>query len=349
MTYHATAPSRRALLAAAAAAGLVALPFSAALADDVADFYSGRTVTIYVGFGPGGGYDLYARLAADFIGDHIPGNPDVIVENMPGAGGRLAAQHLYNRAAQDGTAMGLIVQSVAMDSATGEIPGGVDAADFNAIGRLTANYELGLVWHTSDVTSFEDARAREVSFASTGAGSASFFVPMMLNEIEGTQFRVIAGYQGAAAARLAVEQGETDAFMTGLAGLRVSNPDWLENELVRPIWQLAIEPHPDYPDVPAVGQMGQTDAERAMLQLVAGAAEVGRSLLAPPNVPAERVEALRRAFDAMIEDPAFLDAAAERNHEIDTLTGEELQEVLLAQMAVDDEVIEMVRRHVSAQ
>ena len=327
-------------------AGLTA---PAAAQEDVADFYEGKTVTIYVGFSPGGGYDLYARLAADHLGEHIPGNPDVIVENMPGAGGRRAAQYLYQVAPQDGTALGLIVQSVALDSATGAIPGDIDASEFNAIGRLVANYELGLVWHESPTKTFEDAKQNEVPVASTGAGSASSFVPRILNEVEGTKFEVIQGYEGSSAALLAMERGEVEGAMSGLAGLRANHQDWFDEGTVNVIWQLANTPHPDFPDVPAVGQMGETEDEKAMLRLVAGAAEVGRSLVAPPNVPEDRVEALREAFQQMIDDPDFQATAADRNLELDPLSGAELQEVVESQMNVSDAAIEMARSFIVAE
>ncbi|WP_114964452.1 Bug family tripartite tricarboxylate transporter substrate binding protein [Alkalilacustris brevis] len=341
---------QRCLIAATivAAGAATSLAATSALADGVEEFYSGKTITIYVGFGPGGGYDLYGRLAADFLGDHIPGNPNVIVENMPGAGGRMAAQYLYSVAPQDGTALSVIVQSVAMDSALGTIPGDVDASQFSGIGRLTANYELGLAWHEAPAKTFEDAKNVDVPFASTGAGSASHFVPRMLNDIEGTRFQVIAGYEGTAAASIALEQGEVDAMMIGIAGLRASRPSWIENNLFNVLWQLSNTPHPDFADVPAVGQLGETEEEKQMLRLVAGAADVGRSLVAPPNVPEERIEALRRAFDAMVADPEFIATATERNQELDTISGEELQAVIEGQMNVSGDAVERVRSYVTA-
>lgn len=341
---------RRRFTAMIAAGAVAALTANAAPAqNDAASFYDGKTVTIYVGFSPGGGYDLYGRLAAEFLGKHIPGNPTVIVENMPGAGGRRAAQFLYQAAPQDGTALAVIVQSIALDSATGAIPGNLDATEFNAIGRLTANYEMGVVWHEKSVKSIADAKTHEIAFGSTGAGSASYFVPRMLNDIEGTKFKVIAGYRGTSASTLAMEQGEIDAAMVGLASLRASRPDWLPDGIALPIWQLANEPHPDFPDVPAVGQLGNTDEERAMLKLVSGAASVGRSLVTTPNVPQARVDALRSAFDEMVQDPDFLAAAKKRNQEIDPASGSELQQIIAEQMDVPSDVIDKVRDYLVAK
>lgn len=331
-------------MAAAAAAGLVRP--STAAAQDAASFYAGKTVTIYVGFGPGGGYDLYARLAAEFLGRHIPGNPNVIVENMPGAGGRLAAQYLYAVAPKDGTALNVVVQSVAMDSAIGAIPGDVDASQFNAVGRLTSNYELGITWHKTEVRTFEETRTTPVAFASTGAGSASAFVPIMLNDLNGTQYKVIQGYEGVAAARLALENGEVDAMMAGLAGLQSSNPEWFTEKLVNVIWQLSTAPHPDFPDVPAIGQLGNTEDEKAMFRLVAGAADIGRSLITTPDVPQERLDVLRAAFEAMAADPEFGAAAAQRKLDLDIMSGVELQTIIENQMNVSDTAIEMTRAYV---
>ncbi|HWJ87957.1 MAG TPA: tripartite tricarboxylate transporter substrate-binding protein [Pelagibacterium sp.] len=343
--------SRRGVLAGLAVSLCATLaPVSGALAQDaVADFYRGKTVTIYVGFGPGGGYDLYGRLASDYLGQYIPGNPDVIVENMPGAGGRLAAQYLYAVAPKDGTALSVVVQSVAMDSATGAIPGNIDAARFNAIGRMTANYELGITWHTTGIETFDDTLTTPVAFASTGAGSASAFVPLMLNDLEGTQYKIIQGYEGVASARLALESGEVDAMMAGLAGLQSSNPEWINDGIVNVIWQLSTAPHPDFPDVPAIGQLGETEDEQAMFRLVAGAADIGRALITTPDVPQDRVDALRAAFDAMAADPAFIEAAAQRNLDLDILSGAALQEVIHSQMDVSDEAIDLTRSYVLAQ
>lgn len=351
MTKYWNGTTRRRFMAGLAM-GLCAslVPAATAFAqEDVASFYQGKTITIYVGFGPGGGYDMYGRLAADFLGAHIPGNPEVIVENMPGAGGRLAAQYLHSVAPQDGTALSVVVQSVAMDSATGTIPGGIDASQFNAVGRMTANYELGISWHDTGIATFEDTLSNTVAFASTGAGSASAFVPKMLNDLEGAQYNIIPGYEGVASARLALESGEVDAMMAGLAGLQSSNPEWLEDGTINVLWQLATEAHPEFPDAVVIGQLGETEDEKAMYRLVAGAADIGRSLITTPNVPQERLDALRAAFDAMIADPAFAQAAADRNLDLDPLSGAALQEVIESQMNVSEDAIELTRSYVLAQ
>lgn len=337
--------TRTLLLALGASMMLVTAPSlaPAAKADAIEDFYRGKTVRIIVGFAPGAGYDLYGRLAAEFLGRFIPGHPTVIVENMPGAGGRRAAQYLYSAAPQDGTVMGVIVQSVALDSAIGELPGVPDASAYNAIGRLTSNVEMGIVWHTAPVETLEDAKQKTVSVGATGAGSASSFVPHLLNDLVGTKFNVIDGYQGAADVALAMERGEVEGAMQGLPSLRTTRAQWLTEHKVRMIWQLALQPHPDYPDVPAVGQLGRTPEEQGVLHLVAGGADIGRSLVAPPGVPAERIAALRRAFDAMTADPGFRATATKRNQEIDPMSGKDLQALLIDAAATPKDVAEKAR------
>jgi len=314
-----------------------------AQAESVEEFYSGRTVKIVVGFSPGGGYDLYARLAADHLGKHIPGNPTVIVENMPGGGGRRAAGYLATVAPKDGSELSLIVQSVAFDSALGELPEVEDASDFNFIGRLTSNVELQFTWHTSDVKSLEDAKQQDVIVGATGPTSPSSTVPRMLNETIGTQFNVVTGYGGTSEVALAMERGEVEGMMQGVESLKSTRANWLEQDQINPIWQLALRPHPEFPDTPVVGELGDTDEDKRMLRLIAGTSEIGRWLAAPPGVPQERVQALRQAFQAMLDDPEFQADAEKRNAALDPATGEELQALAEETMQTPEPVIERTR------
>jgi tripartite-type tricarboxylate transporter receptor subunit TctC len=321
----------------------------AAKADPVADFYKGKTVKIIVGFGVGGGYDIYGRLAAEHLGRFIPGNPTVIVENMPGGGGVRAASFLHSAAPKDGSVLSVIVQSIAFDSAIGELPGKIDAGRYNFIGRLTSNVEAQFTWHTSKTKTLEDARRQEVIVGATGAASPSSVVPRMLNETIGAKFRVVQGYPGTAEAALAMERGEVEGMMQSVESLQSARPDWIAEKKINFIWQLALKPHKDFPDVPAVGQLGDTPEEQAMLKLIAGTADIGRSLVAPPEVPTERVKALRAAFQAMVADEQFKAAAKARNANLDPAPGETLQEIVAAAMATPKPVIERTRAIVTAK
>ena len=344
------AATRRSFLAGCIALGLGAGGVVPALAQSNADnFFAGKTISIYVGFGPGGGYDVYARLVSEFLGRHVPGNPNVVVENMPGAGGRIAVQYLYAVAPQDGTALSVPVQSMALDSLLNVLPGEVDARDFLAIGRMTTEYELGMVWNNVEANTLEKIIEAPISFASTGAGSASSFVPLMLNDMIGTQFNVIQGYQGANAAMMALETGEVDGAMQGIAGMTASRPEWIPSGVVDVVWQLGLRRHDLVPDAPAVAELGNTDIDRAALRLVSGAAEIGRALITTPNVPDDRVEMLRTAFDAMMADPDFIAAAHERNYLLEPMNGADLQAEIAAQMDIPQDVIDRVLPYVVAQ
>ncbi len=315
----------------------------------IADFYKGKTVKIVVGFGVGGGYDIYGRLAAEHLGRFIPGNPTVIVENMPGGGGVRAASFLHGAAPKDGSVLSVIVQAIAFDSVLGNLPGNIDAGKYNFIGRLTSNVEAQFTWHTSSTKSLDDAKRNTVVVGATGTTSPSTIVPRMLNETIGTKFKIVQGYPGTAEAALAMERGEVEGMMQSLESLQSAKPDWIADKKINFIWQLALKPHPSFPDVPAVGQLGDTPEEQSMLKLIAGTADIGRSLVAPPDVPAERVAALRAAFQAMVADAQFLAAAKARNAHLDPLSGEALQEIVAGAMATPKAVVERARAIVNAK
>jgi tripartite-type tricarboxylate transporter receptor subunit TctC len=337
------------VLAGLAGLALTCAPGAGARADAVADFYKGKTVKIIVGFGVGGGYDIYGRLAAEHLGRFIPGNPTVIVENMPGGGGVRAAAFLHGVAPKDGTVLSVIVQSIAFDSVLGELPGKIDASSYNFIGRLTSNVETQFTWHTSAAKTLEDAKRNTVIVGATGPSSPSTIVPRMLNDAVGTKFKIVQGYPGTAEASLAMERGEVEGMMQSLESLQTARPDWLRDKKINPIWQLALKRHPVLPDVPTVGELGDTPEEQSMLKLIAGTAEIGRSLVAPPGVPAERVAALRSAFQAMVADAQFRAAAKSRNASLDPAPGEALQEQVAAAMATPKAVVERTRAIVAAK
>ncbi len=186
-------------------------PNDPAYAETVAEFYAGKTITITVGFSPGGGYDLYARLVAQFLGRYIPGRPTVIVSNMPGGGGLRAAIQLFNAAPKDGTVLTAIVQSVGFDSALGQLP--VPADQFNYIGRMTNSIEMQLMWHTSPTKSLEDAKSRRTVIGATGTSSPSTIVPKLLNDVIGTKFNIVGGYPGTSDSALAMERGEVEGTL----------------------------------------------------------------------------------------------------------------------------------------
>jgi tripartite-type tricarboxylate transporter receptor subunit TctC len=295
-------------------------------AADEYNFYQGKTITITIGVAPGGGYDLYGRLAAEFLGRYIPGNPNIVVTNMPGGGGLRAAMYLFNSAPRDGTALCAIVQSVGFDSALGELP--VRANEFNYIGRMTSSIEMQLIWHTSATKTLADAQQRVTIIGATGTSSPSAIVPKLLNHTLGTKFKIVGGYPGTQDSSLAMERGEVEGTLKSLEALTMNNHDWIENKKINILWQLAMKPALGYESIPAIGQLGQNSDSQAMLKLIASTAEIGRSLAAPPQVPSERIKILRQAFQKMIDDPQFQAAAKNRNASLAPASGEEIQAII---------------------
>ncbi|MGE0747145.1 MAG: Bug family tripartite tricarboxylate transporter substrate binding protein [Rhodospirillales bacterium] len=330
---------RAALLAAALAVGL-ALPASA---DDAA-FYSGKTVRIICGFGEGGGYDLYARFAAEHLGKFIPGKPTVIVQNMTGAGSKRAAKYVYSVAPKDGTVLGIVSQSMPHDAVTDPSESDYDVNKFTWIGRLNANVDVGVSWHTSAVKTLEDAKKRQAVVGATGATSPSVQVPKALNAVIGTQFKIVQGYKGSAEISLAMERGEVDMVSSiGLPGIKSTRPQWLSEKKVNFIYQTAVNPHPELPGVPTVGQLGNTPEEKAILRFVASSADLGRYLLGPPEMEASRLATLRKAFADMMADAGVQADAAKRNLDLSALPPDQLAALAADVMATPKPVVERIK------
>jgi tripartite-type tricarboxylate transporter receptor subunit TctC len=293
-----------------------------------ADFYAGKTINLYIGQGPGGGYDLYGRLAARHLGRHIPGNPQVVAHNMPGAGGLKVAQYLFHLAPRDGTALGLAAEALALEQVL-EGPGiDYDANRLNFIGRMTAAASIFFTWHESSVKNMADARARESVFGSTGITGITGYTPRALNRLAGARFKVVTGYSGSAAVLLAMERREVDGGFALWPEFKQQKPDWLRDSKINVLYIVAAARAPDLPDVPTTGELGSTEDARAVLRLLGSTSEVGRALFTNQDVPAERVAELRRAFSAMIKDPAFLQDAEKVGMRIDALSGEDLQKII---------------------
>ncbi|MFN4282832.1 MAG: Bug family tripartite tricarboxylate transporter substrate binding protein [Alphaproteobacteria bacterium] len=330
---------RGALTAAACAAALLAAAPALAQSADL----KGKTITVYIGYGPGGGYDLYGRLYARHAGKHIPGNPTVIASNMPGAGSLKAANYLYGVAPKDGTALGIITQTVALEEALGTPGVTYKAPEFNFIGRLTSNVEMSFTWHTSKVKTIQDAYKIEVPVAGTGPGSAAEVYPKVLNGVLGTKFKVITGYPGSTEGMLAMERGETDGALTSWNTLKTIKKEWLDQKKLNLLVQYALQKHPDLPNVPTASELAKTEEERQVLNLYVSGADVGRSIVAPPKLQPAQVKMLRDAFDAMVADATFLAEIEKSKSEFDPLPGEKLQKIIVDSVAIPPAVLERAK------
>jgi tripartite-type tricarboxylate transporter receptor subunit TctC len=301
--------------------------------------FAGKTITLIIGFAPGGGYDAYGRLAADHLGRFIPGNPTVVAENMEGGRGRRSEVYLGTAAPNDGTVIGIIPNTIALESVQKLIPGDVDAGKFGFIGRLASSVEVIVTSATSPTRTLKDAEGRETIMAAGGSSEASSTVPRILNALLLTQFKLIEGYNSSAAMVLAMQRGEVDGMTLAIPTIKALHPDWIDNKAVNFILVESPERLVEIPNVPALVELATNADQRSILTLICSSAAVGRSLATPPGVSDETLSVLRGAFDAMIKDPDFLADAARRKLAIEPLTGVALQDQVKAIMATPPEAV----------
>lgn len=316
-----------------------------AQAESVEDFYRGKTMELIVGFTPGGGYDRYARVLARHMGRHIPGNPAIVVKNMPGAGSLVAANHLYVAAPKDGTMIGAVSRDIAfMPLLSGDEGVEFEADRFNWIGSLNNEVSICVSWHATAVKTWKDLQETELVVAGTSPESATSIYPQVLNTILGAKVRVITGYPGTSEMLLALERGEVDGICAwSWSSVKKRKSEWLKDGKVNILVQTALQKHPDLPDVPLVMDLAKTEEQRQMLRLVTARQMVGRPFAAPPGVPEDRVQALREAFEATAADADFLADAKKSKVEINVVSGEAVGELLRTVYATPKNVVAMTR------
>jgi len=303
-------------------------------------FFARKTVTISIGYTAGGSYDLYGRLVARHLGKHIPGQPTVVAQNMPGTGSLKAAAYIYEVAPKDGTTLGVVVESAALEQALGNPAAQYDAAKFTYVGRVATSNNIFMQWHTSKVQSIDDSRKFESSLAGTGPGSIAETVPRLLNALAGTKFKLVSGYPASNEAMLAMERGEVEGASSSWAAVSVGKKEWLRDKKIRIILQTAPERARDLPDSPALPEIGATSEDKQVYQLYASGSAIGRAVIAPPDVAPERVKILRDAFNAMVKDAEFIADIRKLNVELDPLPGERVQELIVRTLNVPHAVRE---------
>jgi tripartite-type tricarboxylate transporter receptor subunit TctC len=288
-----------------------------AQAETAADFYRGRTVNLIAGFNPGGGADTYARLIARHLGKHIPGNPNVLVRNMQGAGSVIAANYIYNVSPKDGTDLGLFAGNITIDPLLGSTQYKYDARKFQWIGAPSSDSNVCLSSLKSSFKSVDDAFQREMVTGT--AGTSTYDVPMVLNNVLGTKFKLIKGYAGSAALRLALERGEIEGFCgVGYNSMRAAGLlDGKTNILI----QVGLSKNHMMPTVPFVMDYAKSESDRQILRLVFGWLDLERPIAAPPGTPEDRIKALRDGFDLAMKDPALLADAEKVSVDIEPMNG----------------------------
>ncbi|MBT3989839.1 MAG: hypothetical protein HN884_16830 [Rhodospirillaceae bacterium] len=328
-------------------AGIAISAFSATptLAQSVADFYKGKTITMWVGYSPGGGYDTYARTVARYMTNHIPGNPKIVVKNKPGAGSMLVANELYNVLPKDGTAIGVIGRGMPMEPLLGNSSAKFDASKFNWLGSANNEVSVCVSMKSTGITDWKQLLTKQMTVGGTGAGADTDTFPKVMNNILGTKLKLVTGYPGGTDVNFAMERGE----LGGRCGyswtsLKSRKADWLKEKKVTVFLQMSTEKHADIPDVPFIMDLAKNDKERKILSFIYARQAWGRPFLAPPGVPADRVNALKAAFMATMADPKYKKDAVKQRLEVGPISGDQISKLMADLYASPKEIIEAAKR-----
>jgi tripartite-type tricarboxylate transporter receptor subunit TctC len=315
-------------LCCATAVLLAVLP--ASIASGQTDFYRGKSIDLYVNVSVGGGYDLYARMLARHIGRHIPGNPTILPKNMEGGGGMRLANWLYNVAPKDGTALGAVARAMAFEPLLGNKGAQYDGTKFSYIGSANDEVSVCVAWHTSGVATFEDAQKTQLVVGAGGVADDTYQYPALLNNMFGAKFKMIPGYPGGNDINLAMERGEVAGRCSiPWSTVKATRRFWIDDKKVNLLMQYSLAKHADLPNVPLVMDLAKTGEQRTILKLIFGRQVMGRPFAAPPGVPKDRVEVLRKAFMDTMADKDFLAEAEKAKFEITPVSGGTIENLVL--------------------
>jgi tripartite-type tricarboxylate transporter receptor subunit TctC len=319
-----------------------------ASAQPVADFYRGKTIEMLIGGAAGGGYDLAGRTLANHLGRHIPGNPAFVVRNMPGATSLIMTNYLYNVAKRDGTAMGMPTSNIPLEQRLKVIsPDGTnikfDIERFGWLGTPVQEPQITWVWHTAPAHNVDDLKKIPIRMGATTSSADNYLLPTVVNRLLGTKMQPVTGYIGQNEINLAVERGEVQGNNTGLSNITVNKADWQRDGKVRILLQYGTERLPVLPDVPTAIELAPAEADRALLRFYAVKFAMARPLKTPPEVPADRLAALREAIDATMKDPQYLEEARRIGLEINPLGGEGVARLIHQVQATPQDVVDRLR------
>lgn len=317
---------------------------SAARAQDVETFYKRKTINVVIGYSPGGGYDLYARVLARFMGQHIPGKPTIVPQNMPGAGTLRAAMYLYSVAPKDGTVIGTFSRSMPMAPLM-KLPGAnFDAMKFTWLGSITKDTVVCLSWNTSPVKSWDDMFKTEYKAGGEGKGSDPDVYATLIKKAFGAKVKLVTGYPGTADISLAMERGELDGLCgISYSSIRSTHPAWIRDKQVNILVQGALEPDPLMPNVPFMIDLAETEQKKQILRVSLASQAMARPFVAPPGVPADRAQALQKAFDETMKDPDFLAEAKKLGLDVNPMTGHQVVDLLKQIYATPEDVLKEIR------
>jgi tripartite-type tricarboxylate transporter receptor subunit TctC len=331
--------------AAVFVAAILTLPVPAR-AQSVADFYRGKQVQMLIGYSAGAGYDLYARVLARHMGKHIPGNPTLLAQNMPGAGSLKLANYLYAQAPKDGSVVGMVSRGMATEPLFGDAK--FDPTKFTWLGSITSEVSVCATWHTSPIKSWSDIAIKSFTLGGMGTASETDTFASLIRNMFGAKLRLVSGYPGGNDVNLAMERGEVDGRCGwSWSSIKSQKAEWLNEKKINLIVQMGMAKHADLPNVPSLLDLAQTDEQRQMLRLIFAQLVLGRPFMAPPGIPEDRKAALRAAFDATMKDAEFLDEAAKIDLEISPVNAAAIDELLAGLYKTPKSVVEKAAAAIS--
>ncbi len=334
------------------AAGLMAVSAVAfnKAAHAQADFYAGKSVSIFIGFGPGGAYDLTARVLARHMGKHLPGTPQMVPKNMPGAGSLRAAVYIYSVAPKDGTEFGIFGRTAPIDPLLGTEGAKYDALKFTWLGSTSNEVSTCVSWHSSPVKTAADLTQMELAVGAAGVTSPSAALPKVFNAALGMRFKVISGYLASANALTAMENGELAGFCSwGWVPMKAMRSDWIRDKKINVLFQIGLRKHPEHPDVPLVLDLAKHEDDRKLIELVVAPQQFARPFAAPPDLPPERAAQLRKAFEATVNDPGFIEESVKLKLEPELVRHGEVEDLIRRLYSFPPAVIARAREAMQVQ
>lgn len=336
---HSLVAMSLALATAAAAQGAAAQP--------AAEFYHGRNMELLVGSGAGGGYDLYARLLARRMGEHIPGKPTLIVKNMVGGGGIRAANLMYNVSPRDGSTIATVSNAMITAPLIGSEATQFDPSKFTWIGSMSSEDSVCVAWHTAAAKTWSDLQGKKLIVGTAAPGTTTYTYPTLLRNMFGAQFELVTGYPDASQVALALERGEVEGICQTYSSLQAQRPQWLAEKRVNVIVALGLQRIPELPDTPSVMEIAKSDEQSQMLKVIMAPNFAGRPFFAPPEIPADRKLALRQAFDAVVKEPVLIEDAKKQRLEIAPASGQAVEDLVKSVYATPPAMIEKVKQVVA--
>jgi tripartite-type tricarboxylate transporter receptor subunit TctC len=332
------------LMVGAGSALLFAGIFAAgsAIAQAPAAGFAGKSVTMIIGFGPGGGYDTWGRMVAGHIGAHLPGNPSVVAQNLPGGGSYRAASLMYHQAPKDGTTLALIARDAVLGPLTGESGALFDATRFSWLGTPATETNVCIAYRTAPVKTVADLRDKQLIVGDNGPGTGTDSYPKALNAILGFKFKLVGGYPSSADVFLAMERGEVQGICESYDSIKARRPDWISSGTVAVLFQGGIRPNPELKGVPFVADLAQKPEDKKAIEFLYVGQGIGRPFIAPPGVPPAMLKVLRDAFDATMKDSAFIVEATKRKYPLSPESGADLEALVNKTYATPKPIIERI-------